>query len=700
MLASTTSLRSTVDFSQRPMLVFWETTRACLLACRHCRASATTQPPPGELSTAEGRALIDQVAGFGRPYPILVLTGGDCLLRPDLFQLVDYAVSLGIPVCLSPSVTPLLDAAMIERIARSGIRAVSVSLDGCQARTHDGVRGIAGHFENTATAIAQLAGAGITVQVNTTVMESNVDDLPGIAALMARAGAHIWEVFFLVQVGRGTAAAPLAAAGHEDVCHFLYDASAYGFIVRTVEAPFFRRVVRARRAGAAAPDSALYRSLAGRLTGLLGPGTGRPSAHTAPTRDGKGIVFVAHDGQVYPAGFLPLGLGSIRTRPLREIYRDDPLLRSIRAARFTGRCGYCEYADLCGGSRARAYAATGDPLGEDPACPYQPGARLYLEVVVVASLTILVNPAAGGGRAIRHLPAVRTVLDAAGARYLIYQSSSLGHARALAAEAAVRGDLVVAIGGDGMAGAVASAIAQAKPGGDGVFGVIAAGRGNDLARTYGIPPGPADAARLLLAGEFQPMDLVALAGADGTQVTVAGSVYLGIASAAGQIANDTRLIRGPLVYPVAALRALASWKPVTFGVDATSATSTAGTVAAPQEFAGYGVVVANLPYFGAGMKVAPEADPGDGALDIVLMRHAPKLTFLRVLTKIRKGAHVGLDQVDTGRATAVTVTFDRPLRVGADGELFHVLPPLRISVLPGALCVIAPRAVRECPAMP
>ena len=356
------------------MLVFWETTRACLLACRHCRASATTQAPPGELSTGEGYALIEQVARFGRPYPILVLTGGDCLLRPDLFDLVEHAVSLGIPVCLSPSVTPLLDAAMIDRIAASGVRAVSVSLDGCRPQTHDGVRGIAGHFDKTVAAIAQLAAAGLTVQVNTTVMDGNVGDLPGIAALVAQAGARIWEVFFLVQVGRGTAAGPVSPDAHEDVCHFLYDASAYGFIVRTVEAPFFRRVVRARRAGGPAPASALYRRLSAGLTELLGPGTGRPSAHTAPTRDGKGILFVSHDGEVYPAGFLPLGLGSVRSRPLPEIYRDDPLLRSIRAARFTGRCGGCEYADLCGGSRARAYAAAGDPLGEDPACPYVPGA--------------------------------------------------------------------------------------------------------------------------------------------------------------------------------------------------------------------------------------------------------------------------------------------------------------------------------------
>lgn len=363
---------ASVDFAQRPMLVFWETTRACLLACRHCRASATTQAPPGELSTAEGHALIEQVAGFGRPYPILVLTGGDCLLRPDLFQLVEQAVSLGVPVCLSPSVTPMLDAAMIDRIARSGVKAVSVSLDGCRAETHDGVRGIPGHFEATVAAIGQLTAAGLTVQVNTTVMDGNVDDLPGVAALVAQGGAHIWEVFFLVQVGRGVAAGPVTPAVNEDVCHFLYDASSYGFIVRTVEAPFFRRVVTARRGGAPAPESALYRRLSAELVGLLGPGAGRPSAHTAPTRDGKGIVFIAHDGEVYPAGFLPLGLGNVRTRPLREIYRDDPLLKSIRAAEFTGRCLQCEYADLCGGSRARAYAATGDPLGEDPACSYRP----------------------------------------------------------------------------------------------------------------------------------------------------------------------------------------------------------------------------------------------------------------------------------------------------------------------------------------
>jgi radical SAM protein len=363
------------DYALRPMLVFWETTRACALACRHCRASATMEALPGELTTAQGKELIDQVAGFGRPYPILVLTGGDCLMRPDIFELVDYATGLGLPTALSPSVTPNLTPQMIERIVASGVKAVSISLDGARAETHEGVRGIPGHFDDTVQAIRDLAAAGLTVQVNTTVMRANVDELADVAALISNAGAAIWEVFFLVQVGRGVSTEAVSPAEHEDICHFLFDASQHGFIVRTVEAPFFRRVVARRRAGDPAPRSEPYRALSSRLETLMGPQAGLPRAQTASTRDGKGIVFVAYDGEVYPAGFLPLGLGNVCTTPLAEIYRDNPLLKQIRATEFTGRCGSCEYADLCGGSRARAFAASGDPLGEDPACPYQPGER-------------------------------------------------------------------------------------------------------------------------------------------------------------------------------------------------------------------------------------------------------------------------------------------------------------------------------------
>lgn len=363
------------NFSQRPMLIFWETTRACPLACRHCRASATMEALPGELTTAEGRDLIDQAAGFGRPYPILVLTGGDCLLRPDLFELVEYATGLGMPVALSPSVTPSLTSDMIARIVASGVKAVSISLDGAIAATHEGVRGIAGHFAETMQAIRALSAAGLTVQVNTTVMRANVDELADVARLISDAGAHIWEVFFLVQVGRGIATEAVSAEEHEDICHFLFEASHYGFIVRTVEAPFFRRVVATRRAGGEPPASDLYQRLSSSLMSLMGPAREVPRAQTASTRDGKGIVFVAHDGEVYPAGFLPIPLGNVRTSPLATIYQDNPLLLSIRATEFSGRCGVCEYSDLCGGSRARAFASSGDALGEDPACSFQPAFR-------------------------------------------------------------------------------------------------------------------------------------------------------------------------------------------------------------------------------------------------------------------------------------------------------------------------------------
>jgi radical SAM protein len=368
---------SGVDFAQRPMLVFWETTRACELACRHCRASATARALPGELTPEQGIALIDQVAGFGRPYPILVLTGGDCLLRDGLFDLVAYATSMGIPTALSPSVTPSLTREAIGRIAASGVKAVSISLDGATPATHEAIRGVDGHFAPTVQALRDLVAAGLTVQVNTTVMRSTVDELADVAAILADVGVHIWEVFFLVPVGRGAAEGELSPAENDEVCHLLYDASHYGFIVRTVEAPFFRRVVATRRSGGPVPSGELYRRLSSRLVELLGePQEGRrPSAHTAATRDGKGIVFVAYDGEVYPAGFLPLALGSVRDRPLAEIYRDDPRLRAIRATRFGGRCGVCEYADLCGGSRARAFAVSGDVLGEDPACGHQPVGR-------------------------------------------------------------------------------------------------------------------------------------------------------------------------------------------------------------------------------------------------------------------------------------------------------------------------------------
>ncbi len=362
---------SRLDLDRRPILVFWETTRACLLACRHCRAEALPQPLPGQLSPEESLAFLDTLTGFGRPYPVLVLTGGDVLMRDDVAALAERARRLGLPVAIAPSVTPRLSADTLDALRRLGVKVASLSLDGASAATHEGLRGIPGHFQQTLAALDLLRRHGFTVQVNTVVTPENREELPEIAAILQKRGATIWEVFFLVRTGRGTGLDDLTPEENEDVCHFLYDASGYGFIVRTVEAPFFRRVVAWRREGRPAPTGPLYARLSRRLRELLGE-PGPAKAQTKGTRDGKGIVFVAHDGDVYPAGFLPLPLGNVRERSLVEIYRESPLLRDIRAARFRGRCGRCEYRDMCGGSRARAYAACGDPLGEDPACAYRP----------------------------------------------------------------------------------------------------------------------------------------------------------------------------------------------------------------------------------------------------------------------------------------------------------------------------------------
>ncbi len=358
-------------YTTAPHLVFWETTKACSLACRHCRASAQTGPLPGELTTGEGLDLIDQVADLGGS-PILVLTGGDCFERPDLDELIAHARDRSLHVGLSPSVTPLLTPERMARIYDLGVRSVSISLDGADPATHDGIRGIRGLFERTVAVLPALRAMGFRVQVNTTVMAGNVLELADVAGLLRRLGVTIWEVFFLVGVGRGVDLDEVAPTQAEDVCHFLVDVTAYGLTVRTVEAPFFRRVQAARRAqgGPPRPDEVgpLYRSLRERLDQLELTPSKPTASHSLATGDGRGIVFVGHDGAVLASGFLPVALGNVRERPLGEIYATSPVLVDIREGLLGGACGHCEAARLCGGSRARAFARSGDLLAEDPAC--------------------------------------------------------------------------------------------------------------------------------------------------------------------------------------------------------------------------------------------------------------------------------------------------------------------------------------------
>lgn len=297
-------------------------------------------------------------------------------------------------------------------------------------------------------------------------------------------------------------------------------------------------------------------------------------------------------------------------------------------------------------------------------------------------LCLIVNPRAGNGRARTVLTTVIAVLARHGAEHRVIESDSLAHARELAALAAGQGEVVVAVGGDGMAGALAGAAAAAGAS----YGLIPAGRGNDLAGVLGIPIDPEAAANILVSGVRRKIDLIGVSTPAHREVIVAGSVYAGLPALAGQVANATRVLGGPLVYPVAALRVLAGWRPVTFNV------RIAGQQEA-HEFAGYAVVVANSAFFGAGMRVAPAALIDDGVLDVVLMRHAAKLTFVRALLKIKDGSHVTLPQITLDRGAEVTVTVSRDLPAGADGEpLACANPlaagtPLRIRALPAALDV-------------
>jgi diacylglycerol kinase family enzyme len=315
---------------------------------------------------------------------------------------------------------------------------------------------------------------------------------------------------------------------------------------------------------------------------------------------------------------------------------------------------------------------------------------------VTGPFCLIVNPAAGGGRSLRSQALATAALEAAGAAYQVSVSGSLNHARELAADGAERGAVVVAVGGDGLVGALAGVVAAAG----GSYGIVPAGRGNDVARVLGIPADPARAAAVLTGGRPRQVDLIGIRVADQAETVVAGSVYAGIPAVAGQIANATRWLTGPAVYPAAALRALARWRPAAFRVQIRAASTGNGEAPVVHEFAGYAVVVANFAYFGAGMKVAPPALADDGLLDVVLMRHGPKLAFVRALAKIKDGSHVALPQISLDRGTEIILSADRDMPAAADGETLPGAAPLpagaqlRIRVLPSILTVLTPA---RCP---
>ena len=357
-------LRSEFDFSRAPFTVAWEVTRACALRCVHCRAMAQPRRHPDELTTAEGLDLVRQVAEGGAR--VLVLTGGDPFMRPDIEEFVRHGRSLGLRVALSPSATARVTRARMERVAAAGVDTVHISLDGATAEVHDAFRGVRGSFVRTQEVLALVRSLGIPLQVGTTVCRRNAHELAAIGELVARAGAQVWSVFFLVPTGRAQVADLLSPAEHEAVLCWLADFAARApFYVRTTAAPQFRRVVLQRGGG----------SMRGAAIRTGAAYARRPSDPTAGAgvNDGKGFCFVDHLGNVCPSGFLQIAAGNIRAQPLAEIYRNAPLFRALRdPERLGGKCGRCEFRAVCGGSRARAYALTGDYLAADPTCTYEP----------------------------------------------------------------------------------------------------------------------------------------------------------------------------------------------------------------------------------------------------------------------------------------------------------------------------------------
>lgn len=360
----------TIDFNERPFIAIWEVTQACDLACVHCRASAQPDRHPLELSTAEGKRLIDEIAALH--VPVFVLTGGDPIKRQDLFELISHARSKGVRVSLTPSATPLLTRDVVIRLKDAGLARLAVSLDGAYAESHDAFRGMSGSYERTLNAVRWANEVDLPVQVNTTFSRRNIGEIDSIVALMEQLRITLWSVFFLVPTGRGKLKDLLSADEFEQVFAKIHQLSLVAsFDIKTTEAQHYRRYLLQHKVAKGLSNS--ERSLHEKVVDSIG---------RAPRglNDGKGFVFVSHIGEVFPSGFLPVSGGNIRREPLAAIYCESPLFKRLRdTSTLEGKCGACEFKNVCGGSRARAYALTGNPHGEEPCCSYIP--RNYMEPV-------------------------------------------------------------------------------------------------------------------------------------------------------------------------------------------------------------------------------------------------------------------------------------------------------------------------------
>jgi AdoMet-dependent heme synthase len=358
-----------VDFDQSPFLVIWETTRACDLACKHCRAEAQPDRHPDELTTAEAKKLMDDVRRFG---PIIfVFSGGDAMKRPDMVELVEYGSSLGLRMAITPATTPLTTREQLQQMKDAGLSRLAISLDGSHAGIHDEFRQVDGSFDHGLRILRMSQEIGLSTQVNTVVARHNLDDFENLIALMSEVGIVFWEVFFLIPMGRAKPEDVASAAQFEEVFERLYELSKTApFDIKATAAPQYSRVVlqkkvAERRAGDGEAADVLTDGLAFSLTDGIGRARG--------VNDGDGFMFVSHTGEIFPSGFLPVGAGNVRDDDLVDVYRNSPLFRELRdRSNLKGKCNVCEYRPVCGGSRSRAYAVTGDYLEAEPFCAHVP----------------------------------------------------------------------------------------------------------------------------------------------------------------------------------------------------------------------------------------------------------------------------------------------------------------------------------------
>ncbi|MFQ5761476.1 MAG: TIGR04053 family radical SAM/SPASM domain-containing protein [Candidatus Bathyarchaeia archaeon] len=358
-----------------PHVVAWESTRACRFACVHCRADAQTKPDPSQLSTDEALRMVDEIAEFSQP--LFIISGGDPLLRDDVFEVASKANAKGMRVVMSPSgsqITPEVVDSMIQ----SGIRRVSVSLDGSNPDSHDGFRRVPGSFELAHTSISVLKQEGMPFQINTTVTQHNLDDLPKIRDLVVELGAAAWDIFMLVPTGRARIRMEITPREYEETLNHVYDWTQSSLIpVKMTCAPHYRRVIAQREKGSLQRNpSTPIDSGKGATLKVSNVASGRQPSVAAGGRGcmaGNGFCFISHVGDVYGCGFLPIKAGNIREAHFRDIYQQSSLFNSLRNFDLLqGRCGVCEYRAICGGCRARALGASNSYLEEEPYCIYTP----------------------------------------------------------------------------------------------------------------------------------------------------------------------------------------------------------------------------------------------------------------------------------------------------------------------------------------